>query len=84
MDHLQNQVLWYNYENIKNYGPENNSKIPKKKTQKHPLTKSEKANNHKISSERVQDEHAIAFIKRFRILSENIEIAEKALHLDSI
>lgn len=46
------------------------SKTPKKKTKKNPLTESDKANNRKISSERVQNEHAIGFIKRFRILSE--------------
>ncbi len=58
-----------------------NSEIPKKKTKKHPLTKSEKANNHKISSERVQNEHAIAFIKRFRILSEKYRNRRKRFAL---
>jgi len=47
-----------------------NSEVPKKKTKKRPLTKQEKINNSKISSERVTNEHAIGFIKRFRILSE--------------
>lgn len=37
-------------------------KTPKKKAKKHFLTKSDKAINRKISSERVQNEHAIAFI----------------------
>jgi hypothetical protein len=47
-----------------------NSEIPKKRSKKHPLTKQEKTNNRKISSERTLNEHAIGFIKRFRILSE--------------
>jgi len=44
--------------------------LPKKKTKKNPLTAEEKAQNRKISSERVSNEHAIGFIKRFKILSE--------------
>jgi len=47
-----------------------NSVLPKKKTKKNPLTAEDKANNRKISSERVTNEHAIGFIKRFKILSE--------------
>ena len=58
-----------------------NSEIPKKKTKKRPLTESEKANNHKISSERVQNEHAIAFIKRFRIVSEKYRNRRKRFAL---
>ena len=50
-----------------------NSEIPKKKTKNHLLTEAEKSNNHKISSERVQDEHAIVFIKRFRIVPEKYQ-----------
>ena len=58
-----------------------NSEIPKKKAKKHPLTKAEKSNNHKISSERVQNEHAIAFIKRFRIVSEKYRNRRKRFAL---
>ena len=47
-----------------------NSDIPKKKSKKHPLTKADKARNKQISSERASNEHAIGFIKRFKILSE--------------
>ena len=47
-----------------------NSVLPKKKTKKNPLSDEDKANNRKISSERVTNEHAIGFIKRFKILSE--------------
>jgi len=47
-----------------------NSVLPKKKSKKNPLTAEDKANNRKISSERVTNEHAIGFIKRFKILAE--------------
>ena len=47
-----------------------NSLLPKKRTKKNPLTAEEKAFNRKISSERMGNEHAIGFIKRFKILSE--------------
>jgi len=44
--------------------------LPKKKTKKKPLTAEDKAMNREISSQRVGNEHAIGFIKRFKILSE--------------
>ena len=47
-----------------------NSLLPKKRTKKNPLTDEDKALNRTISSERVVNEHAIGFIKRFKILSE--------------
>ena len=47
-----------------------NSVLPKKRTKKNPLTDEDKALNRTISSERVVNEHAIGFIKRFKILSE--------------
>jgi hypothetical protein len=47
-----------------------NSLLPKKSSKKQPLTKEDKLFNHFISSERVTNEHAIGFIKRFKILSE--------------
>ncbi len=40
------------------------------KLKKHPLTKSDKANNSKISSKRIQNKYAIVFVKCFRILFE--------------
>ena len=58
-----------------------NSEITKKKTKKHPLADAEKFNNHKISSERVQNEHAIAFIKRFRIVFEKYRNRRKLFAL---
>lgn len=47
-----------------------NTKIPKKKIKKRPLSKADKANNRKISSKRVLVENVIGSVKRFRILSE--------------
>ena len=47
-----------------------NSELPKKRSKRNPLTKDDKLRNRKISSERVGNEHAIGFVKRFRIISE--------------
>ena len=57
------------------------SVLPKKKSKKHPLTAEDKANNRKISSERVTNEHAIGFIKRFKILSERYRNRRKRFGL---
>ena len=46
-----------------------NSEIPKKKTKKHPLTKEEKANNKRISQERILIENVNACLKVFKILA---------------
>jgi hypothetical protein len=58
-----------------------NSVLPKKKTKKNPLTVEEKAQNRAISSERVANEHAIGFVKRFRILSERYRNRRKRFGL---
>jgi len=47
-----------------------NSVLPKKRSKKNPLTKDDKKRNRRISSSRIRNEHAIGFIKRFRIVSE--------------
>ena len=47
-----------------------NSVLPKKRSKKNPLTKDDKKLNREISSSRGRNEHAIGFIKRFRIVSE--------------
>ena len=44
--------------------------MPKKKTKKNPLTKEDKLNNQKLSSERVVNENVIGMIKRFKIISD--------------
>jgi hypothetical protein len=58
-----------------------NSILPKKRTKKNPLTAEEKALNREISSERVLGEHAIGFIKRFKILSERYRNRRKRFGL---
>ena len=47
-----------------------NSLLPKKRSKNHPLSKQQRKDNHEISSKRIFVEHAIRFVKRFRILSE--------------
>jgi hypothetical protein len=47
-----------------------NSQLPKKKTKKNPLTKEEKKNNQKISSDRILNENVIGMLKRFKIISD--------------
>jgi hypothetical protein len=58
-----------------------NSALPKKKTKKNPLTSEDKALNRQISSERVSNEHAVGFIKRFKILSERYRNRRKRFSL---
>ena len=58
-----------------------NSILPKKRTKKKPLTPEDKAFNHKISSSRVTNEHAIGFIKRFRIVAEKYRNRRKRFGL---
>ena len=47
-----------------------NSLVPKKRSKNHPLSKQERKDNCEISKKRIFVEHAIRFVKRFRILSE--------------
>jgi hypothetical protein len=47
-----------------------NTKIPTKKSRNRPLSKAVKKANRAISSERVEHEHAIGFIKRFKIVAD--------------
>jgi hypothetical protein len=58
-----------------------NSSLPKKKTKKNPLTVEDKSSNRKISSERVDNEHAIGFIKRFKIVSDRYRNRRKRFGL---
>lgn len=58
-----------------------NCVLPKKRTKKTPLTKDEKRRNKEISSQRVTNEHAIGFIKRFKILSERYRNRRKRFGL---
>jgi len=47
-----------------------NSSLPQKRSKRHPLTKQARSVNPEISKTRIFVEHAIRFVKRFRILSE--------------
>ena len=67
------------YQGIKGLHP--NSVLPKKKSKKAPLTREEKLNNREISRERVSNEHAIGFMKRFKILSERYRNRRKRFGL---
>ena len=58
-----------------------NSVLPKKKTKKKLLTKEDKVRNRQIASERVTNEHAIGFLKRFKILSEKYRNRRKRFGL---
>jgi hypothetical protein len=58
-----------------------NSVLPCKKSKNRPLDKADKAYNRAISSERVSNEHAIGFIKRFRIVLERYRNRRKRFGL---
>ena len=47
-----------------------NSELPKKRSKRNPLTEEDRRRSCGISSGRVANEHAIGFVKRFRIVSE--------------
>jgi hypothetical protein len=55
--------------------------LPKKRSKKNPLTQDDKKRNKEISSNRVTNEHAIGFIKRFKILSERYRNRRKRFGL---
>lgn len=58
-----------------------NSLLPKKRSKNHPLTKEERRKNRIISGQRIYAEHAIRFVKRFRILSERYRSRRKRFAL---
>lgn len=58
-----------------------NSDLPKKKTKKNPLTKEDKRNNKKLSSERVLNENVIGSIKRFKIIADRYRNRRKRFAL---
>jgi hypothetical protein len=60
---------------------QSNTKFPKKRTKKKPLTKEEKKENKKLASERVLNENIIGFIKRFKILSDRYRNRRKRFGL---
>lgn len=58
-----------------------NSLLPKKRSKKHPLSKQQRKENREISRKRIFVEHAIRFVKRFRILSERYRNRRKRFTL---
>jgi hypothetical protein len=55
--------------------------MPKKRNKKHPLTKQDKAQNKRISSERVPCENVIGYLKRFKIIAERYRNRRKRFGL---
>lgn len=58
-----------------------NTLLPKKKSKKNPLSKEDKKNNTSIASQRVSNEHAIGFIKRFKIVADRYRNRRKRFGL---
>ena len=58
-----------------------NSKLPKKKTKKRPLTQEEKLQNQQISSDRVLNENVIGMLKRFKIIADRYRNRRKRFGL---
>ncbi len=58
-----------------------NSSLPQKRSRRHPLTKQARRVNREISRTRMFVEHAIRFVKRFRILSEHYRNRRKRFSL---
>ncbi len=58
-----------------------NSALPKKKTKKRPLTKEDKENNKRLSSERVLNENVIDMLKRFKIVADKYRNRRKRFGL---
>lgn len=58
-----------------------NSILPKKASKHHPLTKQDKEENRKISSQRVLNENVIGMLKRFKIISDRYRNRRKRFGL---
>jgi len=58
-----------------------NSITPRKKSKNKPIGKEDKEYNHDLSSERIGNENAIGFIKRFKIVSERYRNRRKRFGL---
>ena len=48
--------------------------LPKKASKKHPLTREQKLSNQELASQRIDVEHSIGRIKRYRILSDRLRM----------
>ncbi len=58
-----------------------NSKLPRKKTRKVPLTKEDRENNRQLASERVLNENVIGILKRFKIITDRYRNRRKRFAL---
>jgi len=58
-----------------------NTRIPKKKTKKNPLTPADKKANQALASQRVFNENVIAMIKRFKIIQDRYRNRRKRFGL---
>jgi hypothetical protein len=58
-----------------------NSKLPKKRSKKNPLSQQDKKNNQRISSERVLNENVIGMLKRFKIIADKYRNRRKRFGL---
>jgi hypothetical protein len=67
------------YTGIKKF--QKNASVPKKSSKKRPLTKEEKKENKRISSERVLNENVIGSLKRFKIISDKYRNRRKRFGL---
>lgn len=58
-----------------------NTRLPKKRSKKNPLTTEEKKKNKELSSQRALNENVIGFLKRFKILSDRYRNRRKRFGL---
>ena len=58
-----------------------NSRLPKKRTKKHPLTPWDKKENKSLSSQRVINENVIGMLKRFKIIADKYRNRRKRFGL---
>lgn len=58
-----------------------NSALPKKKTKRRHLTKEDKENNKRLSSERVLNENVLGMLKRFKIVADKYRNRRKRFGL---
>ena len=58
-----------------------NSRQPKKRSKKRPLTQADKRLNREVSRERILNEHVIGALKRFRIISDRYRNRRKRFGL---
>lgn len=57
------------------------TQLPKKNSQKHPLTKEERKTNQKLASQRALNENIIGLIKRYKIVSDRYRNRRKRFGL---